>query len=602
MKFIKSKIISKKGEIKMRVNRYDQDEKNTKFHFHLIKRSLKYVKPYRWKLILVTIISCLNGILILLNPKLIQYAIDNTIPNKDLNQLYLIAALLLTIIVINILINLVKSRMLNRVKQSIAYDLKSDIFIHLQYLPSNYYETRPHGKILTRATSYAETVAQSLCNDLLETILELINLTFVVIFMLTCHVPLTLFTLMVAGIIALILFKTSPKRREKQQILNNKVANCNAYFAESINGISITQSYNREEKNEQIFKGLERERVKAIGAVLPYMNMGWAIADAAYMTVKVSIFLLGIFLFYPGISLGTILAIASYGGQFWDPIHNITSVYSEIMDAITYLERIFELLDEPLVIENVENATTKKIDGKVEFKHVEFEYIEDKNVLKDINFTIEPNQKIAFVGETGSGKSTIISLLARYYDTTKGEILIDDIPIREMDLSSLRSQINVMLQDNYVFSRSIKENIAYGKKEVCQKEIEKVCKELQIHDWIQSLKNGYDTILHNNGKEISTGQRQLICFARAIIANPQILILDEATSNVDLKTEKLVQEGLDTLLKNRTSVIIAHRLSTITNCDQIMLLKNHKIYEKGTHQELMEKKGAYYKLYTSQLQ
>ncbi len=586
----------------MRVNRYDQDEKNTTFNFHIIKRSFKYLKPYRWKLILVTLISCLNGILILINPKLIQYTIDNTIPKQNMKELYWIAFSILGIITLNILINLVKSRMLNRIKQSIAYDLKGNIFIHLQYLPAEYYETRPHGKILTRATSYAETVAQCLCNDFLETILEIINLIFVIIFMLTCHVPLTLFTLVVAISIAFFFFKISPTRREKQHIVNNKVSNCNAYFAESMNGISITQSYNREEKNEKIFESLEKERVKAIEEVLPYINLSWAITDGAATILKILILVLGVFVFYPKTSLGTILAIASYSGQFWNPIHNIASVYSEIMDAVTYLERIFELLDEPLIIENMENAKNKKIKGKVEFKNVEFSYIENQNVLKDINFLIKPNQKIAIVGETGSGKTTIINLLARYYDTTKGEILIDDIPIKELNLSSLRNQINVMLQDNYVFSRSIKENIAYGKKNVTQSEIEKICKNLQIHNWIKSLKNGYDTVLHSNGKEISTGQRQLICFARAIIANPQILILDEATSNVDLKTEKLVQEGLETLLENRTSIVIAHRLSTITDCDQILLLKNHKIYEKGTHQELMKKKGAYYKLYTSQLQ
>lgn len=586
----------------MAVNRYDQDELNTTFKFQVVKRSFKYLKPYKWKLLFTILISIFNGILILLNPKLAQYAIDRTIPNKDINQLVLIAFIILGITIINIIINLVKSRMLNRIKQSISYDLKSDIFIHLQYLPSEYYDTRPHGKILTRATNYAETVAQSLCNDFLETILELTNLIFILIFMFSCHIPLTLFTLFFAGILTLIMAKITPIRRIKQHKINNKVSNCTAYLAESINGIMITQSYNREQKNEEIYKDLEKERLESIKETLPYFNIGWTISSLFETTVNTSIYILGIALFYPKTSLGTILAIGNYSSRFWGPINNITSIYSEIMDAITYLERIFELLDEPLVIENLEHAKSVDVKGNIEFKNVNFAYIENKLVLEDINFTIKSNQKVAFVGETGSGKSTIINLLARYYDATSGEILIDDTPIKEMELSSLRGQINVMLQDNYVFSRSIRENIAYSKKDTSIEEIRKVCRELQIDEWIMSLKNGYDTILHSNGREISTGQRQLICFARAIIANPQILILDEATSNVDLKTEKLVQQGLETLLKNRTSIIIAHRLSTIIESDQIILIKDHRIYEKGTHQELMKKRGEYYKLYTSQLQ
>ena len=585
----------------MQVNRYDHDEINTTFKFHILKRSLKYLKPYRYSLILVTIISCINGIIVLLNPKLMQYTIDTIIPKQNINELLIVTLIIIGIIIISILMMVIKSRLLNRIKQSIAYDLKSDIFIHLQYLPSEYYETRPHGKILVRATNYAETVAQCLCNDLIETIFEIINIIFIVIFMLECHVPLTIFTLIIALLLTIMFIKITPIRRIRQHNLNNKVANVNAYLAESINGISITQSYNREEKNESIFGNLEKERLDSIKSLLPISNIGWAATDCCSNVVNIGIYLLGILFFYPNISLGTILAMGNYSGRFWSPISNITAVYSEIMDAITYLERIFELLDEPLVIENMEIPKKTNINGKVEFKNVSFSYVENNPVLENINFIINPNQKIAIVGETGSGKTTIISLLARYYDTNKGDILIDDISIKEHELSSLRSQINVMLQDNYVFSRSIYENIIYGNKHVTKDEVETICKELQIHDWITSLKNGYDTVLHNNGKEISTGQRQLICFARAIIANPKILILDEATSNVDLKTEKIVQEGLQTLLKNRTSIVIAHRLSTITNCDKILLIKNHIIYEQGTHKELLNKKGEYYKLYTSQL-
>ena len=585
----------------MRVNRYDEDEKNTTFNISILKRSLKYLKPYYKQLCFVLIISFMANILSLFLPKLLQYMIDDIIPKQEVNNVIKIAILSLYIIIISIVLDYIKSRILNKVKEYIAYDLKNDIFIHLQYLPNQYYDTRPHGKILTRATSYADSVAQCLCNNLLETVIEIINLTFVVIFMFSYHIPLTLFVLIFAIIIALLFIKLTPIRRKKQHIVNNKSSNVNAYVAESINGVSITQAYNREKKNEMIIKELEKERIKSVKEVLPYLNYGWAIAYGSSNIVNVCIYILGFFFFYPQTSIGTIIAIGNYSGRFWGPIRNITSVYSEIMDAITYLERIFELLDEPLVIENMKNPSKKSINGKVEFKNVGFSYIEGIPVLENLNFKIEKKQTVAIVGETGSGKSTIINLLARYYDIDNGSILIDDIPLHELELGSLRSQINVMLQDNYLFSKSIFENITYGKRDAKLEEVINVCKEIQIHDWIMSLKDGYNTVLHNNGKEISTGQKQLICFARTIIANPKILILDEATSNVDLKTEKLVQNGLHKLLKNRTSIIIAHRLSTITDCDKIMVLKNKTIYESGTHQELMNKKGEYYKLYTSQL-
>ena len=585
----------------MRVNKYDQDEKKTKFNFFLLKRSIKYLRPYKFRVIISIIISIISGLLMLVSPKLIQYTIDKIIPDKNIKLLLLAGIILIFITFLNIVFGLIKSRILNRVKQNIAYDLKNDIFIHLQYLPSTYYETRPHGKILTRATTYAETVAQSICNDFLETILEIINMTFLITFMFLCHIPLTIIVLIIVLITTIIFLKITPLRRERQHIVNNKVANSNAYLAESINGISITQAYNREEKNQLILSELEEETIKAVSDIMPMYNYNWAITDVANIISNISIYIIGLLFFYPQTTLGTIIALGNYSGQFWTPIKNITAVYSEMIDAITYLERIFELLDEPLVIENMEQPSKINIKGRVEFKNLTFSYIENKTVLEDINFTINEKEKVAFVGETGSGKSTIISLIARYYDANNGEITIDNIPIKDLELNSLREQINVMLQDNYVFSRSILENINYAKPTASFEEIEAICKEINLHAWIKSLKNSYNTVLHNNGKEISTGQRQLICFARAILANPKILILDEATSNIDLKTERIVQQGLEKLLENRTSIVIAHRLSTIINCDRIFVLKNKKICEVGNHKELMDLKGEYYKLYTAQL-
>lgn len=585
----------------MRVNKYSEDEKNTKFELKNLVRMLKFLKSHEAKLILALLLSFVSSILFLLIPKICNYMIDITIPNKNLNQLIYLSIAALIIIVLSLAIRKESYKIIVQIKRIVSYNMRNEMFSHLQYLPSTYFETRPHGKILTRLTSYADNVSHVICDRLLSAIIEMLSLVFVLIFMFTTNVPLTFVTLAFAFVYFITFAILTPLRRKKQLLLNNKTSNVNAYMAESINGINITQSFNREKTNEDIYWDLETQRITSVKDMYKYWHSGWAIGESTATVVEICMYLFGALFFAPTTSIGTIVAMASYSSQFWGPLRMINNIYVDLMDSFTYLERIFELLDEPLVIENNENYTKINIKGEIEFQNVTFGYIKDTIVLDDISFKITPNEKIALVGETGSGKSTIVSLISRYYDINQGKILIDGIDIKDIDLFDLRRSINVMLQDNYVFARSILDNIKYANPTASNEEVIDICKRLNIHDWIISLKDGYNTILYNNGKDISTGQRQLICFARIMLSNPKVLILDEATSNIDLKTELLVQKGIDEVLKNRTSIVIAHRLSTITSCDRIFFIKNGEIKEIGTHNQLIEKKGDYYKLYQAQI-
>lgn len=584
----------------MKVNKYSEDEVNTKFELRNLLRMMKFIKGHQKKLILSLVLSFLSSILYLFIPKIVNYIIDDTIPNNNFNELILLCILALIIIIFSITLKQLSYKVVIKIKRIVSYNMKNEMFKHLQYLPSTYYETRPHGKILTRLTTYTDNVSHVICDRLLSAIIELINLVFVLIFMFTTNVPLTFVTLGFAIVFFITFAILTPLRRKKQLLLNNKIANVNAYMAESINGITITQSFNREKKNEEIYWDLETKRVTTAKSLYKYWNSGWAIGESTASIVEICIYLCGLTLF-SNASIGTIIAMASYSSQFWNPIRMINNIYVELMDSFTYLERIFELLDEPLVIENNPNSKKINIKGQIEFKNVTFGYVDDQIVLDNISFNIKEKERIALVGETGSGKSTIISLISRYYDVNDGKILIDNENIKDIDLFELRKNVNVMLQDNYVFSRSILENIKYSNPDATNDKVINICKKINIHEWILSLKDGYNTILYNNGKGISTGQRQLICFARIMLADPKILVLDEATSNIDLKTEALIQKGIDEVLKDRTSIVIAHRLSTIVNCDRIFFVKDKKIKEIGTHQELMAKKGDYYKLYQAQI-
>lgn len=583
----------------MRVNKYDEDENDTKFKWSVIRRALSYLKKDKKTLFLIFIVVSFSNILSLLFPKFIEYMTDVAVPNKDYNIIFILALVALIIIIIDMFVYRWQGKKLAKVQQTMAYNLKTDLFNHLQYLPASFYDSRASGKILIRVTNYAENVSEVICGRVFMSIFSLITLVFVLIFMFFTNVALTFYVIFVAILFALVFIIITPIRRKYQKIAQNKDANATAYLQESLNGLLVTQSFNRESKNALIFSDLEEERLNARYKTYKYGNAGWALGGAISFLVTVSIYLLGVFIFGENITIGVLLAMGAYSTRFWDPIIDIVNIYGEFMDSVTYLERIFEFIDEPLVIENNKNAIKREIDGNIEFKNVSFAYNDRSLVLENISFNINKNSKVAFVGKTGSGKSTIINLICRYYDKGSGEILIDGTPITDYDLKTLRKQIHVMLQDNYVFSKTVMENLKYGNPDIEDDKVLEVCKKLNIHDFIINLKDGYNTVLLNNASELSTGQRQLLCLARTIISDPKILILDEATSNVDLKTEKDIENAVNILMEGRTCIIIAHRLSTIKSCDEIFVVKDKKIIESGNHEKLIKEKGEYYKLYSS---
>jgi ATP-binding cassette subfamily B protein len=403
-------------------------------------------------------------------------------------------------------------------------------------------------------------------------------------------------------ILAIIIASLAKVQRRITQQFSNKQSNLNAYIQESISGMKVTQAFAREEVNGERFKVVSDENRSTWMNAVKYQLMLWpAIENTSVFTVAL-VYLIGVRSIGESITIGTLIAFVGYIWRFWNPIVNISNFYNTLIMAMAYLERIFETLDEPVNIANLPNAyDIPEIEGYVQFKDVVFKYEdEDREILSNISFNVSTGETIALVGPTGSGKTTIINLLSRFYDVTSGEILVDDKNIKNVTLESLRKQMGVMLQDTFIFSGTILENIRYGKLDATDEEIIIASKAVKAHDFIINLEDGYNTQVNERGSRLSVGQRQLISFARALLADPKILILDEATSSIDTKTEQALQEGLDRLLKGRTSFVIAHRLSTIKNATRIMVINNGEIIEQGSHDELIKIKGEYYDLYTAQ--
>ena len=583
-------------------NKYDVDENIEKeFDFKKLKRAAVYMKPYLKFMALALLVSLIGSALGLLTPTLLQKAMDIAIPNKDMSYLVRLSLMTLGAVLIGSLFGAVRGIIMSYVGQSMIYDIRKDLFNHLQELPFSYYDSRPHGKILVRVVNYVNSVSDILTNGAINVILELLNIIFITAYMFAMDARLALIIISGMPVLFAVVFLLKNTQKKANTDFNNKQSNLTAYTCEAIEGVKVSQIFNRKDENKKIYDRLNHIYQKSWFKMAYLNNMLGPITENLKQIILCLVYIGGILWISPSVEVGVLIAMASYASSFWQPIISLANIYNNMLKAMSYLERIFQTIDEPVDIKDSENA--KPIDnmkGTVEFNHVTFEYEKGVPVLQDMSFSVKPGEHIALVGPTGAGKSTVVNLISRFYNVTDGELLIDGENINDITVHSLRSQMGIMLQDSFIFTGTVADNVRYGKLDATDEEVKAACKAVCADGFIEQMEKGYDTEITERGGQLSQGEKQLIAFARTMISDPAILILDEATSSIDAQTEMLLQQGIESLMKGRTTFVIAHRLSTIKNCDKIMYIADGKILECGNHAELMEKKGYYYRLSTAQ--
>ena len=588
----------------MSFNSYKDDEQSTaRSKAQTLKRLLGYLFVYKWQIVLVLAVMGYGVAVRLMNPLIMESAIDDYIGQNDFKGLY---RLLVMALVMNLtLVATVKLRMyiMAKVCNQILLTIRQELYTHIQKLDFAFFDSRPTGKILSRIIGDINSLKDVLSNCVTTLVPDALKVIAVIVIMVCKNPALAFASLLTLPFMAAATFYIEYKAHPRWQLFRKKAANLNAFIHEDMAGIRIIQSFHAQKETEDTFDELLKEHRDAFfGAV--------RMSDAFGSVIDLSWGLGCIFLYFTGIvvlgvdavSVGTFIAFGTYLNMFWQPIHNISNFYNQLVTNIAGAERIFEILDtEPGIADGSTAEQMPEITGEVVFDHVDFSYDDKVKVLDDVSFTITPGETIALVGPTGAGKTTIVNLISRFYEVTGGSVRIDGWDVRDVTIESLRKQMGIMTQDNFLFSGTIRENIRYGRLDATDEEIEAAARAVNAHDFIMKLEKGYDTELSERGGGLSVGQKQLLAFARTMVSDPKILILDEATSSIDTKTELLVQEGIEHLLAGRTSFVIAHRLSTIRKADRIFGVDDGKILEEGSAEELMEKKGLYYQLYQNSI-
>ncbi len=578
-----------------------ENHETQKINTSSYRRIARYLAPYKKTVILLLFVVLLANILMIMGPYLTSLVIDEVIPNQNRLLLFVIIGVYLFIQALRGWTIRYRQYHIAALGQNVLYDLRSDLFTHMQKLSFSFFDAHPHGKILIRVVNYINNLSNILSQGLINVISDVLSIVVTLTMMLLIDVRLTLYSLVLLPILFVVTFIIKNKQRIAYDELSKKQSNLNAYIHESIAGIKTTQSFTRERFNRDVFSEVSnQQKVAWMEAIKTQIILDPAVQIIASVTVSI-VYFVGIRGIGVDVSTGVLIAFVGYVNNFWNPIINIGNFYNSLVSGTVYLERIFEMMDIPPLITDAKDAyEMPPVEGEVTFEHVEFGYQEEQTIFEDLTFKVEPGETIALVGPTGAGKSTITNLITRFYDIRDGAIYIDGINIQDVTIESLRDQIGVMLQDTFIFTGTIMDNIRYGKLNATEEEVIEAAKIVRAHDFIQNLPRGYDTKVEERGSSLSAGQRQLISFARTLLSNPKVLILDEATSSIDTQTEILLQEGLNRLLEGRTAFIVAHRLSTIRNSNRIFFIGNRKIEEAGTHEELLAKQGRYYRLYQKQ--
>lgn len=589
----------------MSVNTFKEDEEQKEvLKKETLIRLYKYLLFYKKQIVIVLLIMVLTIGITMANPLIIERAIDVHIANKNLTGLVELGIFAVILNVIYVLGVKLRMYLMAKMSNEILVTIRNELYEHIQKLGFGFFDSRPTGKILARVIGDVNALKSVLSNSVTTLIPDFFTVIAVAVIMMVKNMKLALSAFIMLPFLIVGMYVIQTFSHKRWQILRKKNSNLNAFVHENLSGIRIVQSFTAEQESAENFDWLLKEQKKAyIGAV----SLGDSFGSLIELTWGAG----GFLLYYIGIKvigvgeigIGTFMAFSTYISMFWSPIRNLANFYNNIVTNISAAERIFDILDtEPEIMDQEGVKELPDIKGEVEFEHVSFSYSDesDKYVLDDVSFQIKPGETIALVGPTGAGKTTIVNLISRFYDSKKGRVLIDGYDIKEVSLYSLRRQMGVMTQDNFLFSGTIKDNIRYGKLDATDEEIIAAAKAVNAHDFIMKLEKGYDTEISERGARLSIGQRQLLAFARTMVSEPRILILDEATSSIDTHTEILVQQGIEELLKGRTSFVIAHRLSTIKKADKIFVVDRGKICEAGNHEELMERKGAYYELYQAQ--
>ena len=591
----------------MAVNSYREDEQlESTDKKKILMRLLSYLFVYKGPIIGVLFCMSITVAISLINPLIIEEALDTYVANGNLPGLLKLGAFALAINILFIVLVKVRMNIMARITNKILLQIRQDLYEHIQTLSFAFFDSRPTGKILARIIGDVNSLKNVLDNFVTTLIPEFVTVAGVVIIMMVKDARLALAALSTLPFMMVGIFLVQRAAHKRWQIYRKKSSNLNAYVHEDIAGMSVVQSFGAEDETKEIFGELTNEHRNAYWDACRFADMFGPTIDFCWGIGAMMLYLVGVrFLGVEQVSVGVLVAFATYINMFWHPIMNLSNFYNSLITNLTAAERIFDILDtEPDIYDKADAEELPEVKGEVEFSHVSFTYDKgttaETKVLEDVSFKVNAGETIALVGPTGAGKTTIVNLISRFYDIEEGTISVDGYDLTKVSIQSLRKQMGVMTQDNFIFHGTIRENILYGKLDATEEEMITAAKAVNAHDFIMKMEKGYDTELKEQGAGLSIGQRQLIAFARTMVSMPKILILDEATSSIDTHTELMVQKGIEALLAGRTSFVIAHRLSTIQNADRIFVIDQGGILEQGSPTELMEKKGAYYKLYMAQ--